>query len=220
MTLFLSIGAIEQALEGTALLQLKTFSKPITSVTRLDMTVLTKQCEIQLGRQRGRALMKRMLDELARAKMLGEILPCAATQFRLPRQRLTLSEFRRLLLKFNHNERRLIVVALAAEKSLVECALFQHKEIKKIANINKWTSELRRFVEMCPTHIRCPYVFWDIAHDGQPVAMVGLDAKFRKTAKASWSTFASLCSDLIPIDSEQDAKEFATMFVLESANIG
>ena len=220
MTPFLSIGEIAKALEGTDLQTLKVFYKPIDQVSAVDMTVLAKQCELKLGRQRGRTLMKRLIGELNRAMLLGDIERCPAAKFALPSPRLTLGEFRKLITKFNHDERRLIVVALAANKGLTECSFFQHQEIKKIANINNWSNELRRFVQMIPSHINCPYVFWSSDHSGRPLPLVGFEAKFREIARASWSTFASLCGDLIPMDTQEDAKEFATMFVLESANLG
>lgn len=220
MTLFISIDGIAEAIEGTDLDQLASFHKPINAVTSFDMTMLAKQCELRLGRQRGRTLMKTLTEKLSKAVMLGSIHACAATRFTLPSPRLTLGEFRRLITKFNHDERRLIVVALASGKGLTECSFFQHKEIKKIANINNWSAELRRFVEKIPRHIHCPYVFWDSELPGRPTAMVGFEVKFRDITKASWKTFATLCADLIPVDTHEDAKEFATMFVLESANIG
>lgn len=219
MTPFLSIGEIAKALEGTDLQELKVFYKPVDAITSVDMTVLAKQCELKLGRQRGKTLMKRLIAELNKAQLLGQISRCTASRFSLPSPRLTLGEFRRLLAKFNHNERRLIVVALASGKGLTECSFIQHKEIKKIANINNWSPELRRFVQMIPSHISSPYVFWDTNSNNKPVPMIGFEAKFKEVIKASWSTFSMLCADLIPLDTEEDAKEFATMFVLESANL-
>ncbi len=220
MTPFLSIGETTTALAGTDLHELKVFYKPVDQITTVDMAVLTKQCELKLGRQRGKALMKRLLGELTRARLLGDIPKCPASIYTLPSPRLTLGEFRRLLAKFNQDERRLVVVALASGHGLTECSFFQHQEIKKIANINNWSAELRRFVQMIPRHISSPYVFWSNDKTGRPVPMIGFEVKFRQVTKASWQTFASLCGDLIPMDSEEDAKEFATMFVLESANLG
>lgn len=218
MTTLLSIDGIAAALEGTDLRTLKTLHKPIEVISDLEMTVLAKQFEMKLGRQRGRSLLRRILAELEKAALLGRIPRCSAARFTPPSPRLTLGEFRRLLLKFNHDERRLIVVALASGKGLTECSLLQHGEIKKMANINNWSAELRRFIEMVPRHISCPYVFWDSADPSNPVPLVGFEVKFREITKASWSTFAQLCTDLIPVDTESDAKEFATMFLLESAN--
>lgn len=216
MTRFIDTGSIESIIKGTAIERFPVFRKPVTDVTLMDMTVLTKRCEMHLGYKSGRAIMKAVIAELTKLQMLGVIDSCDATRYRLPTPRLTVGELRRILLKFNQMERRAIVVALTARVSLDTALGFQHNQIKKESNINRWPQELNRFIQATPRHLTCPYVFWefDELHQAQPLS--NFNQKFTDITKASWRVFATLCDSLVPIDSEQDAKEFAAMFVLES----
>lgn len=218
MTLFIEVGEIRSILAEAGVDPMDVFSKPVKSVTGFEMMILNKTVESKLGRKHGRCVMKRIVTELARAQILGLVDPCPATEYQLPVPKLTLGEFRTILMKFTIEERRLIVFALATGKNLTECSFLQHKEIKKEANINNWSGELRRFIAGIPRHITCPFVFWELDNKKCATAMVGFDARFRSVTKASWQVFADLCSNLIPVDTHEDAKEFATMFVLESAN--
>lgn len=218
MTRFIDTGAIASIIEGTAIERFPIFHKPLAAVTLTEMAVLAKQCEIHHGYKRGRELAKAIVAELTKLTMLGVLDECDAVRFRLPGPKLTTGELRRILLKFDHMERRAIVVALAARVSLETVLGFQHKQIKKESNNNNWTHELNRFIAATPRHITCPYVFWQFDETGNAVALNTFNQKFTDVTKASWRVFASLCDDLIPIDSEEDAKEFATMFVLASAS--
>lgn len=219
MTL-LSIGDVSNVINGTGLEDLRLWSKAVHAVSQLDMVVLAKQCELKLGHKAGRQLMKRIVAELSKAKILGQVPSCVATNYTLPSPRLSLGELRRILLKFSYQERQLIVFALASGESLTHASFLQHKDVKIQSNINNWTSELRSFVAKIPRHITCPFVFWETDKRGHACAMVGFEARFRSVTKASWSVFAKLCDDLIPLDAEADGKEFATMFVLESIHAG
>lgn len=217
MTLFIEIGQIAQVVAQTCIGDSKTFQKSIHLVSKFDLMMLHKTLEQKEGRKQARQTMKSILLEITKAKIAGLICDCEATEFALPTPKLTLGELRIILSKFTIEERRLIVFALAVGKSLTECSFIQHREVKKESNINKWSPEVRRFISSIPRHITCPFVFWELDNRKQATAMVGFEAKFRSVTKASWMTFAGLCSELIPVDSHEDAKEFATMFVLEAA---
>lgn len=218
MTPLLYIGAIEAAASDRGLQDIRIMTKRVDVITTFDMMVAAKLIELRLGRKEGRAFMKLVIAELSKARILGVIDDCEATRYTLPYPRMTLGELRVLLSRFTLDERRLIVFTLASRMGLTEASFLQHKEIKIQANINNWSTELRRFVSMIPRHIRCPFVFWELDRRGQASAMVGFEARFRSVTKASWSVFASLCDNLIPLDTHEDAEEFATMFVLDSAH--
>lgn len=218
MTPLLYIGAIEAAAADRGLHDIRILAKRVDVITTFDMMVVAKLAELRLGRKEGRAFMKLVIAELSKAKILGVIDECEATRYALPYPRMTLGELRVLLSRFTLDERRLIVFALASGMGLTEASFLQHKEIKIQSNINKWSTELRRFVSMIPRHIRCPFVFWESDRRGEASAMVGFEARFRSVTKASWPVFASLCENLIPLDTHEDAKEFATMFVLDSVH--
>lgn len=219
MTRFIELGSIESIIQGAAIERSLVFQKPIASVTATELAVLNKQCEMGEGLKSGKQLMKDVIAEIGKARLLGLIPDCEACRFRLPLPKLSVGELRRILIKFDHMERRLIVFALASGMPLTDAVFFQQNQIKKDFNINKWTHELRRFVYATPTHLHCPYVFWDFDASGTANALIGFDQKFVSITKASWSVFASLCDNLIPMDTEEDAREFATMFVLEAAGI-
>lgn len=218
MTLFISVAGVEQIVAEHGIANLFIFSKRIDAVTAFDMAWLSKQCELRFGRAAGKNVIKAILVAINKAALLGSISPCPATRFTPARPKLTIGEFKKILCKFSLDERRLIVVALATGKTLTECSFFQHEFIKQEANINNWPAELRRFVNKIPRHIRSPFVFWTNDRNKSPIALVGFEAKFRQVTKASWPVFAKLCEDLVPMDCHEDAREFATMFVLESVH--
>jgi len=217
MTL-IEIGSIKDLIANTAIEGLAVFTRKLTDLTQLDMTVLYKVCESRLGREAGKKLFKSLILEVQREHVLGLIPDCPAATFTLPTPRLSIGELRRILMRFELVERQLIVFALSAQMTLTEAAFLQRKNIKAESNINKWTNELKRFVNSMPAHISCQYVFWDFDKNNRPTPLVGFEAKFRSVVKASWPVFAKLCEDLIPVDTHEDAKEFATMFVLEASN--
>lgn len=218
MTCLAELGSIESIIQGTAIERSLVFKKPIHAVSLVEMTVLAKQCETHMGVREARNVMKQIMAELTKAKLLGAIADCPALSYNLSKPKLSIGELRRILIKFDHMERRLIVFALASGMSLTEASFVQHNEIKKISNINKWTNELRKFVSSTPRHLTCPYLFWSFGPKNLPNALVGFEHKFTDITKASWSVFANLCANLIPMDTEEDSREFATMFVLETIN--
>lgn len=217
MTRFLDVGDVQGVIRNTCLERSPVFLKDVEHVSHMDMLILSKWAEMKEGRQRGRELAKRVSSEALRMSMMGIIPSCPASTFMPAAQRMTLGEFRKILEKFDPVERKLVAFSLAAKISPTEASFLSNKEIKQKANIHKWSAELVRFVRAMPRHIRCDFVFWRYDRLNRPVALVGFESKFRQVTKAQWRIFAALCEDLIPIDADADAKEFATMFLLESA---
>lgn len=217
MTRFIDVGDVQGVISNTCLERSPVFLKDVEHVTHMDMLVLSKWAEMKEGRDRGRELTRLITREVLRMSMLGVIPSCPASAFIPATRRLTIGEFRKILEKFDLVERQLIVFSLAVGASPTECSFLLHKEAKQKANINKWSHEVRRFIQAMPRHIRCDFVFWRYDASNRPIALVGFESKFRQVVKAQWRVFAELCKDLIPVDADADAKEFATMFLLESS---
>lgn len=218
MTSLSQLGSVESIIRGLFCEKHPIFHKPYQQISLVEMAAFAKECDLTIGMRKGRVLVKDLIAELHKLRMLGEADPCPATLFNLPTPKLTLGEFRRILLKFSPMERRLIVFALATGRSLVNASLFQHYQIKKDVNDNNWSNELRRFISATPRHITCPYLFWEFDENNQAKPLLDFDLRFKVITKASWQVFSGLCSNLIPLDTEQDGREFATMFVIESIN--
>lgn len=217
MTRFLDVGDVQGVISNTCLERSPVFLKDVEHVTHMDMLILSKLAEMKEGRAKGRELSKRITGEALRMAMLGVIRHCPASAFTPASQRLTIGELRKILEKFDTVERKLIAFSLAVGRSPTECSFLLHKEAKQLANINKWSSEVRRFIQVMPRHLHCDFIFWRFDGSSRPVALVGFESKFRQVVKVQWRIFDELCKDLIPVDADADAKEFATMFLLESA---
>lgn len=213
MPRFIDIGSIASHIETTPVEKLAVFLLDIQSVTSMNMLILAKQVELQAGRKEGRALMKKIVGELAKAKLLGVIPPCPATEYTLATPKLTLGEFSLILERFTPMERKLIAFALAADISLTEASFLQQKEKKIKANINKWSDDVRRLIASVPSHIHSEYVFWELNSQGKPSVMAGFESRFRIVTKASWPVFLELCKDMIPLDTRLDGKEFRQYLV-------